>query len=142
MAMTPQDVVRVRLPALYASADLVTYLAMAQERTSTTVGVNGWKSDTTYAMAVALRAMHMYHIDQTRTLGEAGAIGSKKEGELAVSFTAQSRSAKIAPPDIDLEQTVYGRELLGLMRGAFTKIGVVGGEVDENSWEANLWGAQ
>lgn len=140
MALAPQDIVRVRLPALYASADLNTYLEMAEERTSTSVGTtNGWKSDTTRSMAVALRAMHEYSLDQSRPLGEAGAIAAKREGELSIEFSSQARSAKIAPPDIDLSQTAFGQQLLGLMRGSFIKVGVVGGEATALSWEGDLW---
>jgi hypothetical protein len=83
--------------------------------------------------------MHMFTMDTTRGLGEAGSISGKKEGELSLGFASQSRSAKIAPPDIDLEQTSFGRELLGLARGTFVKFAVAGEPASESSWNPDLW---
>lgn len=140
MALTPTDIVTVRLPALASSASFAVYLSMAESRTNTTVGLDGWKSQDTYATAVALRAMHLWSIDQNRQAGEAGAIVSKREGEQEIGFGSQGRSVRAAPLDADLEQTVYGRELLGLMRGSFVKFGVAGGATTQGAWDSNVWG--
>lgn len=140
MALTPLDIVTIRLPALASAAGVATYQTLAESRTNTTIGVDGWRSEEVYATAVALRMMHMYSIDQSRASGEAGAIASKREGEQEITFGSQGRSVRAAPLDPDLEQTVYGRELLGLMRGNFLKFAVAGGSTNAGAWNANLWG--
>lgn len=139
MALTPLDIVTIRLPALAASAGVATYQVLAEGRTNPTVGADGWKSSDVYSTAVALRMMHMYSIDQSRSSGEAGSIVSKREGEQEIGFGSQGRSVRAAPLDPDLEQTVYGRELLGLMRGNFVKFSVAGGTTDA-AWNASAWG--
>lgn len=140
MALTPLDIVTIRLPALAALAGVGTYQVLAESRTNSTIGTDGWKSEDVWATAVALRMMHMYSIDKTRTDGEAGAIVRKREGEQEIEFGAQGRSVRSAPLDPDLEQTAYGRELLGLIRGNFVKFAVAGGTSDAGAWNAGLWG--
>lgn len=138
MALTPTDIVTARLPALAVSASLAVYLGMAEDQTAPTTPT-AWQTEDTRSQAVALMAMHLYTLDQTRPLGEAGAMLSKKEGELEVRFSDQGRSAKLAPLDPDLEQTAWGRQLLGLIKRRFIPVGVAGGPASAQDFDGGSW---
>jgi len=76
--------------------------------------------------AVALYTAHLIALatDPNRQAGEAGAISSKKEGDLAIGFVIGAGKGVN-----DLDQTVYGKQLKALrMKGGFI-IGVTGGNV-------------
>lgn len=64
-----------------------------------------------YAEATALKAAHGMTLCITRGGGDAGAISSKKEGQLAVSYQPVS----LGPGYEDLSQTSYGLSLKNMM---------------------------
>ena len=134
----PIDIISVRSPALAALAGISTYVDLASEQTAS-VDSEIWPGHSTWALAVALLAMHMAQLDQTRLLGEAGAIVSKKEGASAMSFSDKSRS-RSASMDDDLDQTAWGTQLIGLRDRLVMPILVAGGDVPDAAWEMELWG--
>ena len=72
--------------------------------------------------AVALRTAHMMSMTTSslRNNGEAGAVSSKKEGDLSITFNTGTDTS-------DLSQSHFGKTLMELQKqgGAFT--GVTGG---------------
>lgn len=144
MALTPTQIITAKLPALAASANLAVYLELAEDRT-TAYSPTAWGgSETRRSMAVALRAMHEYTLDSdpSRTgFGAGGSLQSKKEGELATAFGGGNRGVRQNPLNVDLEQTMYGRQLIALIKGSFTGFGVAGGPADASAWTSGLWEA-
>lgn len=97
---TSQEIIEVRLPALFADARLDDFVALASLNLSESVF--GDK----YAYAVALLSMHMYSKDQSGT--GAGGVKSEKEGDLARSFGGSMT-------DKDYGTTSFGQELQQLI---------------------------
>ena len=69
--------------------------------------------------AVALYAAHLIALatDPNRQNGEAGAVSSKKEGDLAIGYVIGAGKGVD-----DLDQTVYGKQLKALRLKGFFKI--------------------
>lgn len=106
MSLSVNQIISTICKGLMADAALDNYIQMATEQTSSTYfGVNRNR-------AIALRAAHMWTLDKNsnRTNGEAGAIQTKTEGRLSLSFAVSSNS------EDDLSQTHYGRQLKSLMK--------------------------
>lgn len=137
MATTPLAIITSRAPALAADPGVTLEIALAEDQIAP-VSPTSWKSDDVRALAVALLAMHSLTLNQTRLLGEAGAVVSKKEGEAAIAFSDKSRN-RTGSADDDLDQTVWGRQLLGLASRTFVPIGVAGSVADARAWEVSLW---
>ena len=116
MALPILTLIQMACSGLAADPNVNNYVTDAQGRTS-----QAWFGDN-YNKAVALRACHEWTLDQTRPLGETGAIVSKHEGGQALAF---SKGAS-ANPD-DLEQTVYGVRLKGLRKASGATAGVITG---------------
>jgi hypothetical protein len=111
-------------PSLASDPNKALFLTLAVDRVSSCRFAG-----TKYDLAVALRAAHDLTLaKQTesglRANGEAGAVTSKREGDLSVSFAG---SAGVTASNSDLDQTVYGKRLKGLMRGTVPAVGVTGG---------------
>ena len=85
MALLPLEVIQVMSPDLAAHAMVEQFIALAKIRTAN-VRAGGFNEEK-WALAVALRAMHMMTLQLTRPLGEAGSIAMKIEGELHLSFS-------------------------------------------------------
>ena len=139
-ALAPLDIIAAFAPKLAADARVSTFITLAEQRTSG-VRIQGW-SEEKRTQAVALRAMHMMVLSNTRPLGEAGAIQSKREGALSLSFAQGSQSAKGISVDPDLVQTQYGRQLIGLIKGTFTPFSLAGTPATATDWDAALWGEE
>jgi hypothetical protein len=98
-----EDILQVICPALVADSGFDIYLEMAESVTSSDY------FGTSYSMAVALRAAHMYTLN-TQRRGQSGVITYLMEGRLAKSFGG------IGVVRNELELTNYGQQLLSLMR--------------------------
>ena len=136
--LTPLDIISAFLPKMPADPRVSVFITLAEQRTAAS-SPEGWSVDKR-VQAVALRAMHMWTLAVTRPLGEAGAIQNKQEGELRLGFSPPNRTAKGIAIDPDLEQTSYGRQLIGLIKGTFTGFSLAGPRATEADWDAALWG--
>lgn len=121
MALTTIEIVTAICPDLAASSSYDILVKIAEQRTD-----RGFFGDN-YTYAVALRASHMFILSQ-RPNGESGAVSSKSEGKLNISFGANA-SAKAG---IDLTQTSFGVQLLELIENqgpgvSIALTGVLGG---------------
>ncbi len=116
MALTATQIISTICSGLAADPDLEVYLEMAENQTSNThFGVNR-------SRAVALRAAHMWSLNSPyRNNGEAGAVQSKTEGRLSLSFSVPGDKLD------DLNQTHYGVQLRNLIRSSSPAIRVIGG---------------
>ena len=103
MARTVLEYITAFCPALVADAAYDVYVELATEQSDSTF------FGTFYNFAIALRAMHMYTLDQRAIAdgGSAGLVTSVAEGKLQKSYlhnmNRQSRS--------DLLMTAYGNRL-------------------------------
>jgi len=98
--------------------------------------------------AIALRVLHFFSLEAQRNgnpgigtssgQGTAGQLTSEGEGQLSKSFSAGSNASKRYGA---LSTTVYGQELIELMRGnimsATTRMGDVAETLQANQWEWN-----
>lgn len=77
-------------------------------------------------LATAYMAAHMIAMSNTayRQDGTAGAVTSKREGDLSINFG----STKSKEVDGDLEQTSFGKHYLSLQNASGVMIGVTGGK--------------
>lgn len=101
-------------PQFKDSPDKLGFISLAQSRTNACFYGNGADQ------AIALRAAHMMTL-ASRTSGDAGAILSKREGDLSVTYAVMAGTGE------DLDSTHYGRQLKGLRKGSGAFIGVTGG---------------
>ncbi len=94
------------------------YLSDAQNRTN-----QAWFGGN-YALAVALRMMHNWTLDNRagNNNGVGGAISGIREGGASVSF----ETSKGGQRDDDLSQTYYGKQLKALIRNSGAGVSVVG----------------
>ncbi len=95
------------------------YLSDAQNRTN-----QAWFGGN-YALAVALRMMHNWTLDNRfsgNPNGVGGAVTSEREGGTSVSFETSKGDQK----DDDLPQTYYGKQLKALIRNSGAGVSVVG----------------
>ena len=136
MALLPLEVIQVMSPDLAAHAMVEQFIALAKIRTAN-VRAGGFNEEK-WALAVALRAMHMMTLQLTRPLGEAGSIAMKIEGKLHLSFSdkaLQISASNGSTIDLDLSQTQYGRQLVGLIKGTFVPYSVAGTFAVPSDWE-------
>ena len=123
MSMSSSEIFDSVAPAYATHVAKADFLAMAEERTST----SGFGLKRPYA--VAYRAAHEMVLTFSASFagGTGGEIASKKEGDLTVSFfkttTGGSASSTI---QTELGQTTYGKRLIGLMKGNILSVGVTG----------------
>lgn len=117
--MSVSNILSVIAPQYNSTAGRDTFIQMAENLTNRCwYGVNA-------DLAVALRSAHMMALNTAslRLNGEAGAISSKKEGDLSIAFQNVSSGFN----DSDLSQTHYGRQLIGLVKTGGMFLGVTGG---------------
>lgn len=91
--------------------------------TLATMQVNTCWFDVKSDYAIALMTAHLISIFTIafRKDGTGGAITSKREGDLAISFSTGKGN------DDDLDQTTYGKQFQRLMKGGNVFLGVTGG---------------
>lgn len=122
MALTVEQIMDAIAPAFSGDASRPVFIELATAR----VAPGFYRAKTNHA--IALMAAHMMALDSTTAAeggrgDEAGAITSKSEGDLSVSFGAASSSVADAA---DLGQTKYGVQLIGLRKGCGPFLGVTG----------------
>lgn len=88
-------------------------------KTQTNISFFGTK----YIYAVALRVAHNMTVSANSAGGGAGAVTSKREGDLAVSYSTSGSSNSGS----NLNDTGYGRQLLDLIQGIQPFYDVTGG---------------
>lgn len=126
--MTATEYIAAIAPALSSDPGLPVFLEMARERTS--IKFYGPK----YEQAVALLAAHTWFLVGSSSpsggaaeAGSTGAVSSKREGDLQVSYTTPAATlAMKGGVDAELSQTRYGLQLLALRKGCGPFIGVAG----------------
>ncbi len=114
MALSSVDIIEIQCPDLFNDANRSNWIELAELQTDVcTFG-------TKYSLAVALRACHMYAIGPAnRSSGESGAVSSEKEGDLSKSYNTGKQNS-------DLDQSSYGRQLQGLIKGMVAGVSVLG----------------
>ena len=122
MALTVEQIMDAIAPAFSGDASRPVFIELATAR----VAPGFYKAKTNYA--IALMASHLMALDSATAAAsgrgdEAGAITSKSEGDLSVSFGSTSANTSDAA---DLGQTKYGVQLIGLRKGCGPFIGVTG----------------
>lgn len=106
MSLTAEALLDMYAPQFAANANKANWLLLGRDSISSSI------MGTAYEEAVALFAAHRMTL-AARMSGDAGAISSKSEGSLSVSYaSAGSRTGYD-----DLNQTQYGVRLLSLMVG-------------------------
>lgn len=111
------------LSLIYPSADALPnrelYLQLAREQSK---GICAGSLE----RAVALRAAHTIALatDPARAGGTAGAVVSKREGDLSISFGGTTTSSGSFG---NLQATSFGQELIALIKACKGFIGVTGG---------------
>lgn len=122
-----QQYIAVKCPDLYADANMNVYIESAQ------LTIDSEAYGTKYNYAVALRACHDYTITtQQNTVGGGGQILSKKEKNLAVTYSNSSTSVKSG--DEYLKLTNFGLELLSIQKGTLNRFGITGSEETEPTY--------
>lgn len=124
MALSADIRLSLLAPSFAAHPLKASYLEMAEELTApaSTRGL----SETQRAQAVALRAAHLMTLALDAAYengGGGGAVASKSEGGLSLSYA----SSPAASRDADLSQTTFGRQLLELGASSVLCFGVTGG---------------
>ncbi len=125
--MTVDDILLALTPGLYSSASKTTFVEIATGRTSSEF----FGSD--YALAIALRASHMWVLSTYRAGGQAGPVTSESENGQSRSYGSVQglRNA-------DLAMTSYGLQLLELIKAHGPTMGVVKGPntpvIPPDSW--------
>lgn len=117
--MTASEILTLIYPASVATPNRELYLQLARERSRGICAEN-------MEQAVALRAAHMIALatDPARAGGTAGAVVSKREGDLSISFGGATTN----PGSFgNLQATSFGQELIALIRSCKGFIGVTGG---------------
>ncbi len=110
------QILQVIAPDLYTDANRDFYITEAECLT------NACFFGTKYNRAVALRAAHMWKLDETRQAGgDAGQVVSKKEGDLSISYS-QSNTKN----GDDLSLTYYGMQLQSLIKGGPGAVTITG----------------
>jgi hypothetical protein len=121
MALSPDDVLLVIAPTMASVAGYDTYVELAQQQTSPGYFGSHW------AMAVALRAAHMWTLNTLRG-GQSGVITYLMEGRLSKSFGGVGVIRE------ELQLTNYGMQLLGLMDSMPGSVGTVASEQIINTY--------
>jgi hypothetical protein len=113
--MSASSVLSAIAPQFDSQANRDTFLTLAENKTNRCLfGVNADE-------AVALRAAHMMTL-ATRTLGEAGAVSSKKEGNSSINYVAGAGHGISG-----LDQTYFGKQLKQLIAQSGPAVGITGG---------------
>jgi hypothetical protein len=116
MSLTASMIFDLIAPVYASDPGKASYLELATLRTSSCVfGAN-------YQTAIALRAAHMMQMRDRG--GNAGPVSSVREGDLAIYYGSIFETWKS-----DLNQTSYGMELKGLIKGNGAKHSVTGGGI-------------
>jgi hypothetical protein len=104
MSYSAEDYIQIKYPTFYASGNMPIYIDMASYNTDSVF------FGTTYYLALALRACHLYYIDQKSTK-DGGLLTSKTEGRISVSYwNSPNKNSKS-----DLSMSDYGKQLLSLI---------------------------
>lgn len=114
---TASAILDVIAPELASDVKKADHLSLAELRTDTT------KFGDKYNYAVALRAAHTLTIANQTTGAASGAVKSRKEGDLSISY------GTIKGVNGYLSQTSYGIELLGLIRGNIPAYSITGSTI-------------
>jgi len=122
MASLPVDTyIQTMCPRLFNDPGRAVYVELATDRTS-----QEYFGDLLYNYAIALRAMHDFTIDKTRTRGDGGFITDKTEGRLTMRFLHNmNRNSKST-----LLMTSYGQKLHELIRARGPIIGTASPDLD------------
>jgi len=107
-------------PGIKDDTDLTIYIELAKTQTSSCF------YGSRYNQAVALRAAHNLVMSKPDTYRDkmSGGVLSKKQRAIQIQY---GRSAGNNDEDLTgLSQTVYGQQLLGLMRMSNTTMGAIG----------------
>ena len=115
--MNASSIAQALAPQLAALPTWATYEALA--RMQTNACTFGEKTE----LAVALRALHTATLSTTRPTGEAGAVTSKKEGDLSIGFGGSGSAGSATG---SLNSTHWGQQLQDLITGATAFAGVTG----------------
>lgn len=119
MPLSVLQIIQVIAPDLYTNADRDAYISMAEEQT------NACFFGTKYNRAVALRAAHMWKLDQDgQAGGGVGEVASKSEGDLSISYHKSESSAGGGSKDLSL--TYYGIQLQSLIKAGPGAVSVTG----------------
>ena len=122
--MTVNDFIRIKAPDLYSDPDKNTWINSAQNK------INRCYFGSNYNEAVALQAAHEWSLTNTRSNGESGAISSKREGDLSISYSTTGKND-------NLNLTHYGKQLIDLRNRSNLSIGVLGCNTDCNTSYCN-----
>jgi hypothetical protein len=114
MSLSVDQILTAIAPQLISNPYRATFFRIAKDRTN--IKFYGANAN----LAIALRMAHMMTL-AGRLSGDAGAISSKREGELAVTY------ANGGGFGADLLSTNYGSQLNDLRKGSGAFIGVTGG---------------
>lgn len=122
MALTVEQIMDALAPAFSGDVSRPVFIELATAR----IAPGFYQSKTNHA--IALMAAHMMALNSASASAsgrgdEAGAITSKSEGDLSVSFGSTSANVSDAA---DLSQTKYGTQLIGLRKGCGPFLGVTG----------------
>lgn len=124
--MTASAILDIIAPQFKDDTDKASFISLARGQTSSCF--YGTKTE----QAVALRTAHMMALrdiaEAQASLGGAGEIASKREGDLAISFHKSSANGE--SKDADLNLTSYGKQLIGLRAGSGPFMGVLSEECD------------
>jgi hypothetical protein len=121
MAMSASEILNAIAPTLGSPEQRTVFLAMAEEQTSNT----SFGDRRPYA--VAYRAAHEMTLllDPAFSSGTGGAIASKKEGDLSISYF-KGGSGATGNGSSDLSLTVFGQRLISLGKRTILTLSVTG----------------
>lgn len=125
MALSVSSILDAIAPQFSTDADKSTFITIATGLTSTSCFGDNMN------LAIALRTAHMMTIRDMEKDGvssayggASGAVTSKREGDLSISFG--NNSSGNGSQNEDLNLTKYGKQLLGLMRGQIIGFSLTG----------------
>jgi hypothetical protein len=127
--MSASSVLSIIAPQFDSATNRSDWLALAETR------VNRCRFGTKADLAVAYMTAHMMTLNPDSSGdfgsggGATGAITSKREGDLAISY-ANPGSAVKSTGDMDLTSTVYGIQFLSLQKASGMAIAITGGGLD------------
>jgi len=115
MSQSVHTILEAIAPVVATSASVDTFIHLALS------GVNPSHFGEQYTYAVALRTAHIGSLALRSSIGDAGAVSSKKEGDLSISFNTNSGG------DAYWSQTSYGLGYLDLVKSTNVALGATGG---------------
>lgn len=118
MLLTVDQIIQIKCSDLHSDDNKNLWVQLAEEQTDRCYFGND------YNKAVALRACHEYALNNRPggSSGAPGVLNSIKEGDLSISFGISGDNSL----DGDLNQTMYGKQLLSLIYENGVGISVTG----------------